>query len=327
MAHELTIRQDGTAEMMYVGEKPWHGLGKELNAPATAKEAIEAAQLDWNVVKRPIYAEYPDDDVIRIPDKAAVVRSDNKSVLGVVGLKYKPVQNVEAFGFFDAVVAQGEAIYHTAGSLKGGRKVFILAQLPGDLKLADDLINRYILLVNSHDGSEALQMMQTRIRVVCNNTLNVALSEGKSRFYARHTPNIMSKANLARDVVGLAAAYDAIFMRKIEQLAQKAWTQHDLEQMVAHVFKFDDEKDFTHQNAQKRAVLETVQDLFVGGMGNEGKTAWDAFNAVTEYIDHERPMRGNHFSENDKRVDASWFGSLAVVRQSTFDYLLEKSKN
>ena len=132
MPAEITETK-GKAEMMYVGRTPWHGLGTQLDGPPTAAEAIAAASLDWTVEMVPVYL----DGGIEIPGKRAAVRTDTGLVMNVMSDRYTPLQNVDAFAFFDAVVGAGEAIYHTAGSLQGGRKVWALARLPGDLKVTN----------------------------------------------------------------------------------------------------------------------------------------------------------------------------------------------
>ena len=167
--------------MMYHGERPWHKLGKPLDHPATATEAITAAGLDWSVTLSPCYAGGEGDEVdapkyLPIAGKRAVVRTDRQLAIGVVGTRYRPIQNTDAFGFFDAVVGEGKAIYETAGSLNDGRRIWMLARVPGDIWVADeDNVKKYLLLCNSHDGGSPLRALFTPIRVVCENTLRAAL--------------------------------------------------------------------------------------------------------------------------------------------------------
>ena len=154
-----------------------------IDNPLTAKEAIAQCGLDWEVETRAVYQYAPMEGNryykhLLIPNKQAVVRTDTEQAFTVMGNGYIPVQNREAFNFFDSVIAQGEAIYDSAGSFFGGRKVWILAKLPGDIAVSDtDKIGKYILLSNSHDGSSALRMKFTPIRIVCSNTLAIALSD------------------------------------------------------------------------------------------------------------------------------------------------------
>ena len=189
-----------TDGMMYTGNAPWHKLGVKLDNPATAAEAIEAAQMEWSVITKPVYARNQAGGFEEVDGKRAIVRADTQEVFTIMGNGYEPVQNKDAFSFFDAVIGQGEAIYHTAGSLYGGKRIWVMAKLPDDIKITpDDVIQPYILLSNSHDGSTALRMQITPIRVVCANTLSVALGSNGG-FYAKHTRNVMQRAKDAREV-------------------------------------------------------------------------------------------------------------------------------
>jgi phage/plasmid-like protein (TIGR03299 family) len=156
MAHELATANDRIA-MMYVGEIPWHGLGMRLDEPATDREAIETAGLNYLAELKDLQTT----DGIPIPQRKAVVRSDSQQILGVVGTSYVPVQNHQAFGFLDAVVADGSLRYHTAGALGKGERIWMLAKLPDDIRVknSDDITEKYLLLSNSHDGSSSLRVI------------------------------------------------------------------------------------------------------------------------------------------------------------------------
>jgi phage/plasmid-like protein (TIGR03299 family) len=317
MPAEIT-RRDG---MMYVASegKPWHGLGVGVDNPATAEEAITAASMDWGVETQPVYQSMGR----LIPNKRAIVRTDTQEVFTIMGDGYEPVQNRDAFSFFDSVVAQGEAMYHTAGSLFGGRKVWILAKLPEDIVVTDtDKIGKYILLSNSHDGSAALRMKFTPIRVVCSNTLSVALSQ-QGGFYAKHTRNVMARATEAREVLGLAAQYYDIFAQQVDRLVNTRMTVIEVQDYLQRLYNF---KDGISYGEQDHRIVKSYEDTLnllnhatnrTGGM--EG-TKWAAYNAVTYYIDHERTVQGQQY-QTDKRLDASWFGGGVDIRQRAFDLL------
>jgi phage/plasmid-like protein (TIGR03299 family) len=164
MAHEIATTADGRAAMFYTGEPPWHGLGTRLDNPATAAEAITAAGLDFTVELTRLTTI----DGIPVPQRVAVVRSDTQDVLGVVSPAYVPVQNRQAFGFLDAIAAEGGIRYHTAGALRRGERVWLLGKLPGEIRVkdSDDVTEKYLLLSNSHDGSSALRVYFTPVRVV-----------------------------------------------------------------------------------------------------------------------------------------------------------------
>jgi len=247
----------------------------------------------------------------------------------VMGKGYQPVQNVEAFGFFDDVIAQGEAVYHTAGSLFNGRKIWILAKLPDDITLnQDDVIQPYILLSNSHDGTNALRMQLTPVRVVCSNTLRFASSE-RGGFYGKHTRNVMQRAGEAREVLGLATAYYEMFARRADQMLNTRMTVMEVQQYLQGVYQFNSDKTYADQDHRVRAAYETTLDLLshpTNTLGGMQGTAWAAWNAVTYYVDHERIVRGTDDQRDDRRLDASWFGAGADLRQRAYDLLVQHSR-
>ena len=172
MSHNLNVTNNKTS-MMYIGESPWHKLGTKLDKPATAFEAIQAAQLDFMVVKFPIKTVRHE---LPVENHFATVRTDTLQTLGVVGSRYEPIQNKDAFDAFDTLVGEGEAIYHTAGALGKGERIWLLAKLPDYIRVnLNDIVEKYLLLVNSHDGSGSVKVKLTPIRVVCENTLSMAL--------------------------------------------------------------------------------------------------------------------------------------------------------
>ena len=172
--------------MFSVRETPWHGLGRiVMDAPAS-REALELAGLDWQVESRNIYSGTGS----MIPGYRANVRSTDDAVLGVVSDRYRIVQNEEAFQFTDDLLGEG-VTYETAGSLQGGKKVWMLARLPRKYLIAGDQIVPYLVIFNSHDGSSGVKVAMTPIRVVCQNTLNLALNTAKRSWTARHTENVL----------------------------------------------------------------------------------------------------------------------------------------
>ncbi|MEK6860792.1 MAG: DUF932 domain-containing protein [Nanoarchaeota archaeon] len=338
MPHELSIREDGTVEMMYVGETPWTGLGTKLLTPATSKEAIEAAHLNWPIITNPVYRNVSVAQFEQIPNMNAIVRLDTQTVFQVASNKYTPLQNVDAFKFFDAVVGSGQAIYHTAGALFGGRRVWILAKLPGELRVTDnDILEKYILLVNSHDGTHALTMKFTPIRVVCNNTLSVALHGNSQSFYARHTPSIINRVVEARELLGLSEAYFENFMLGANKLVEKEFTRQDMNKFVFDLFELDVSKTIDEQRKNKEYAAEKVLDLFSNGRGNNldgvTNTAWAAWNSVAEYSDYFSPVGHsvktgllNTPEVAAKRLGSSWFGRGALLKQKSWDMLLNLDK-
>ena len=312
-----------TDGMMYTGNTPWHKLGVKLDNPATAAEAIEAAQMEWSVITKPVYARNQAGGFEEVDGKRAIVRADTQEVFTIMGNGYEPVQNKDAFSFFDAVIGQGEAIYHTAGSLYGGKRIWVMAKLPDDIKITpDDVIQPYILLSNSHDGSTALRMQITPIRVVCANTLSVALGSNGG-FYAKHTRNVMQRAKDAREVLGLANAYYEMFARQVDQLVNTRMTVIEVQEYLQKVYQFKADQTYADQDHRIVKAYETTLDLLghpTNTLGGIQGTQWAAYNAVTYYIDHEKPVRGQAYRD-DRILDSSWFGTGAGIRQRAYDLL------
>ena len=210
MGHQIEQFEDGTSAFFSARELPWHKLGTVTAGALTAQEAITTAQQDWLVEKRPIYTKLEDGTYLEVKDKFATVRNHPKagfSALGVVGNQYVPVQNMEAFEILDAIRDDSGAVYETAGSLYNGKRVFISMKLPDTLKFAggQDNVDLYILASNSHDSSTAFQLMVTPIRVVCANTLAMAVGEEIETIESLAEPFLVRMGFLARTPRGRVA--------------------------------------------------------------------------------------------------------------------------
>jgi len=320
MAHELTKNQSGQYEMMYVGQKPWHGLGQKLDKPATAEEAITAANLNWTVSQREIITA----DGIDLPNHRAIVRDDNKDVFGVMTQWYQPIQNAEAFGFFDSVVGTGQAIYETAGSIFGGRRIFLTAKLPGEIRATkDDVTQKYLTLINGHDGSLALRMYYTPVRVVCNNTLNASLRDANSSdsIAIYHRGNVEKRIKDAQDALGLAHRYYDEFQNIVDRLVAKQVGAKMVDDMLAEIFQTEG-KDPKHSTAFENA--EKTKNMFENDpkqqlAGIKG-TMWAFYNAVAQYADHEATVVKG---AADKRFNAIVSGTSAGTKQKAMKLCLK----
>ena len=321
MGHELATVNGRTA-MMYVGEVPWHGLGTQLAAPATARETIAAAGLDYEVE----LAAMTTTEGIPVPHKRAVIRTDSKDVLGVVGNTYIPVQNWQAFNFLDAVVADGGLRYHTAGALRKGERIWLMAKLPGQIRVrgTDDVSDKYLLLSNSHDGSSALRVHYTSVRVVCANTLSLADRLGRGEgITIRHQGNLASKVRQAQDVLGLARRYFDDLAGQMDLLAQH---KPSFDQVSAYFRNLVPDPEEGNK-ARAQNVRGELFRLFEEGKGQNMPgvwgTSWAALNAVTEYTDHLRPTRAKtEFDRAANRLESAWFGSGSVLKQKAFEAAL-----
>lgn len=299
MAHEIE-------NMFYVGEAPWHKLGVKVEGNINVQEAIVAAGLDWTVGLKPLFT--PEGTQV---DAQATFRSTDNSILGVVGPTYKPLQNSEAFAFFNPFLESKECTLETAGSLREGKRVWILAKINRAdsviVPQADDKISKYLLLSNSHDGTLSIRVGYTPIRVVCNNTLSLAHGSAQSMLIRiKHKGNVQNALTRVQDAINIA---DATFEATAEQyraLASKGINAQDLEKYVNVVFS----QKATEGKAERSSrVLSDIIPLFEKGRGNDMPgvkgTLWGAYNAVTEYIQYNR---GNAGTSLDKRLDATWFG-------------------
>jgi phage/plasmid-like protein (TIGR03299 family) len=316
MAHNLLI-QNGNASMFYVNEVPWHGLGTKLNGPATAQEAIQAAQLDWPVIKLPLFAGSKH---IPVPDRYAVVRktgnltTKSDPVLGVVGKDYTPLQNRDAFRFFDPIVGQNAAIYHTAGALGQGERVWILAKLPGHIRVVgDDISEKYLLLSNGHDGKSSVQVKFTPVRVVCQNTLTLALDEGKAIRVVHHA-DIHRKLERAHQMLGLIHARFSDMEQAFQQMTRVKMNTNRLADYLSAVYPPVKEPDRMELVQRDRNWSEYFYDQGRGNrMPGVTGTLWAAFNGVTEWQDHRKSRQ----SENQRLV-SSWFGGAFQTKARAF---------
>lgn len=314
-------------KVFVVGEPAWHRVGKVLEKPATAQEAIQAAQLDYPVEKMPVYI-CPDGMNRIVPRKYATVRKDNNAPLGIVGSQYAIVQNTEAFSFFDSIVGEGQAVYHSAGALGLGERIWILAKLPNDIVVKDDVVEKFLLLVNSHDGSSPLQMFFTPIRVVCQNTLTMAMSDRQNEVRIRHSGNIVNKVSFAREILQVTGKFYGEFEGLINQLANRALTATEAKRYFnLIVFNHETRETDSTQLKNKRDKLLT---LFERGVGNEQSriqhTAWAALNAVTEFVDHHHRIKGvSDEGDGSDRVNNIWFGSGAALKRKALSNIVQVS--
>lgn len=303
----------------YYGEKPWHGIGKELNHPGTAKEAIEAANLDYKVELRPAAFELEEGNFKKVQGDNYIIRSDNKIELGRCTSVYHPIQNVEAFDFFDRVVGTGQAIYHTAGALGKGEKIWILAKLPEKIVIGkDDVVEKYLVLVNCHDGHSALKMYFTPIRVVCQNTLNQSLVYAKDGIAIRHCGELRHKIVEAQRVLQLSNEFYGYFGEKAQVMAKKKLNVEDAENYFKAVLFERNDKDTAH----KERIRNRLLTLFEKGMGNSmadiRHSVWTAYNALAEYTDHEATIR-NLDGDKSNRLKNIWFGVGAQLKEKGWD--------
>lgn len=305
--------------MAYAGAVPWHGFGTRLTKRMTSEQALSAGGLDWEVKLTDVRAVKEDGKEIECEENRAVVRLDNDSVLGVVGTSYVPLQNKEAFGFFDTAITERKAIFETVGALGKGERVWMLAKVEGSdfSVLPDDAIQPYLLLSHSHDGSSCVRAKFTPIRVVCQNTLRVALAKSSDEIKIRHTGDVAGKIRSAGDILRVAGAMIDETKPIFIKMAQKQVTSKVAELYIRKSLQpsFSESKE---ASARLDTMVDSVAELMENGRGSDIKgvrgTAWGAYNAITEFIDHKRKVRGGE----DNRIGSIWFGQGSSVKQRAF---------
>ena len=322
MSHEIE-------SCMYAGETPWHGLGEYVgDEPVTSKEAIVAAGLDWEVEKRPLWTANDEGEPrIKVDSHMAVVRKTDDSKLGIVGSNYVPVQNRTSFEFMDSLVDEGLMRYHTAGSLRGGQRIWLLGKIGQSDILPQDTLDRYLLLWNTHDGSGALRALFTGVRVVCANTARIALAEGRGEgVYLRHTANIKNRLEKAKQVLGLANMEFERFTDFAKVLAGLKMKAEAFDAFAEHLIPDNAALD---SNTRAENSRQELQSLFHNGRGQHipgvAGTGWAAYSAAVEYVNYYRSTRGGD-SAQERRFEGSLFGSGDQLIQKAVTYLARASR-
>lgn len=301
--------------MAYAGELPWHGLGTKVKENLTPLEIQKAAGLDWTVSKQPILFAGPvgdGSDDIEINDRFALVRDSDNKFLDIVGKTYRPCQNHDAFEFFDRFVKETKLKMNTAGSLCEGKFVWALAQTDNSFSIGPDKdeVNSYILLVSPHQFGRSLIAQQTTVRVVCNNTLNLALNEkGMTSYKMAHSREFNNEAKMAAaKVLGLATESFGVFKEHVEVLASKKLKRLDMIDFYGSVLglKPDTLNAANDDGLPKSRLLRQFMEAYEGGSpganlaGTKG-TLWGGVNAITYVLDHvsvrdpQKAMRDNLF--------------------------------
>lgn len=343
MAHQINYNnQTGKHSFFSVKVKPWHGLGQIVEDYPTSKEAIQFAGLDYEVEKRRLFTfdsqnSFGNADTIQptmhVPNYFATVRTDNDTVLGVVGKDYQVVQNRDAFAFFDAIVGEANGIrYETAGALgKNGERVFITAKLPDFIRVGkDDLVEKYLFLTTSHDGFGAITAAFTPIRICCNNTLNAAMRNHSNAIKIRHTANAKERLEGAHRLMGITNKYSGQLEELFNQWAKIRLTDREVRILIQ--LALAPSKEILHSLKEKeQAVLSTQFQRACDGayeyaMSNPSQqletakgTLFGAYNAVTGYYQNVRTYKGD-----EAKLKSLLFGGTAQTKtQRAFNLFTE----
>ena len=304
-------------QMMFVGATPWHGLGNQVESDITVADAIVAAGLDWEVGLKNLQTV----DGVPVNHRATYRKTDG-SILGVVGPRYTPLQNRDSFDWFQPFLDAGECALHTAGSLHSGQKVWVLAQLNRDNSeiVSGDEVSKFILLSNSHDGTTAIRVGYTPIRVVCANTLAWAHSNTNSQLIRiRHTRSSKSNLENVRDIMdNINAGFEAT-AEQFRFLASKDFNQADIRRYVKVMLGIEGTIDGDIKT-RTRNIMDEILALVEGpkqSATNVRGTWWAAYNGYNEYLNY------NKGRTEDNRLDSLWFGANANDNNKALNKAME----
>lgn len=339
--HNLEQFGDTTAFVSY-REPGWHNLGTVVSDKLTAETAIKHAELDWNVELHPIHSPVITDtgmEIVEVPDKFAVIRKhplkDKRDALGVVGNRYTPIQNREVFKFLDNLT-DGGATYETAGSMDGGRKVFMTMKMPSSILIdGKDRSDMYLFATTSHDGSFSLNVSLTAVRVVCYNTWRMARRASDFKHSIRHTANSNKSIVKAREVMSMTFEYAGFLQEQAEKLSEIPVFAHDIltftetlfpypKDVVQNMHQLDTQQQRIKNNIDTKR--DKVEHLYLYSQGQQGTvgTAWGLFNAVTEYADYYSQARAKTSQDKAvRRAERQVLSDADVLKDRALDLLLQ----
>ena len=274
---------------------PWHGLGIGVENAPDSKEALELAGLNWRVEQKPIYTS----SGTLIDGYKANVRDTDQSVLGVVSNRYRIVQNEEAFAFTDKLLGEGVK-YETAGSLQNGKRIWLLARLPHEYIIGGEQISPFLVFTNTHDGSGAIKTALTPVRVVCQNTLNLALSSANRSWSMIHTGDVSGKLDEARETLQLANKYMVELGKEFNNLQSKKLSERQVLEFIEELLPEPENASYQ----QKKNIRRLRDDLKLRyfdapDLVTLPKNGWRFINAVSDFATHAKPLRETkNYKEN-----------------------------
>ena len=317
MAHEIEM-VNGKAQMAYVGDVPWHGLGVRVPADLTPEQMLEAAGLNWSVRKVPAHVEINGSQIAI--GQSALVRSFDDEILDVVSDDWNPVQNQTAFEFFNEFIEAGDMEMHTAGSLKGGQIVWGLAKIKDSFELfKGDQIDSYLLFSNFHKYGFSTDVRFTPIRVVCNNTLSLSLSAKVERMVKISHRKVFNPGNV-KEMLGIATDKLAKYKEMASFLGSKKAKGEDIVEYFCRVFPVSGSNENKKKEVSKNAQIAIdILHTQPGAEFAEG-TWWQPFNAVTYMTDH---LVGR---TADTRLTSSWYGTNKNLKTKALELAVEMAE-
>lgn len=315
MAHNID-------SMAYYGEVPWHRLGVRVPSHSDAETMIKAAGLDWEVKMRPAPGAYIDKKgkanryvLVRMP------RQDTKEreiLLGIVTNRYRPLQNVEAFRFFDPIVGDRKSSFETAGSLGQGERVWAQARMPDAMQIVrGDECHNYLLLSNTHTGDGPVSVKFTSVRVVCQNTLMLAMDDGQKAYIVRHSKNMLLRLDELAEFLSITQKVFLKAEQEFKRLARVEMVKGRMNKYLETLFPLTEAQKKKDETPPKwlhiKKVFESRPDLQLDGVRG---TLWGAYNAVAAFEDYRQPKQEELA---DQRLERTWFGSGAELKQKALE--------
>lgn len=334
MAHNLNFNENTSNHSFFsVKEKAWHGLGQIIDQYPTSREAIAFAGLDYQVQKTNLLASLPSggndqfEHAVPVGGYFVTIRTDTNAVLGVVGREYQIVQNRDAFTFFDSIVGGDGIMYETAGALGKGERIFITAKLPGYIQVGvDDLIEKYIFLTTSHDGSGSITAAFTPVRIVCANTLNAAMKNMTNVIKIRHTSNAKDRLRTAHKVMGIANRFSDEVGEVFNTWAKEPITDNQLKKLIEIAMAPNKEVLGNIRDGKVHALstqfTNIVDDVYEYALSNPFQqlpttmgTVFGAYNAITGYFQNVRK-----FADDEAKLKSIVLGGTGQLRgQAAFN--------
>lgn len=343
MSHNINYNKD-RKQYSFVSrrEVPWHGLGTIVDHPMTSAEAIRLANADYQIGLAEMYAKFDSQDQkldsngklikgAKVPGSFATYRKDNLHVFGAVGNKYTVVQNIEAFNFIDNIVQTGEAVIETAGVLGDGERCFVTAKLPDYIRLSNnDVIEGYIFITNSHDGSKMITAALTKIRIVCNNTLTAALGSNTNKIVLKHTKNVHERLGEGLRLMKLNNLFTKELGDLLLNLKAKPLEDKVAKELVRQLILTDEELALVNKNngllkgideisqRKKNTVFDIYKTLDTGvGQEMYKGTALNFYNGITCYVSNVK-----NYTDTEDRLDNLLYGTSSKFVQKALELVV-----
>ena len=320
MAHEITIRENNFAETAFVGDTPWHGLGQHIHEDSTIEEWAVQAGMNWSVNSGKVYYESDiDGPMVDFVGQNVLYRSDTGLPLSVVSDKYKPVQPIECLEFFRNLIVDNGFKIQVAGTLKGGKRLWAIADTGRYAEVTKgDGVGGFLLLSTSCDRTLSTTARFTSVRVVCNNTLQMAMEDNSHCVKFTHMQNF--NVGAAQDKLMKGVESFGSFIKMAQYMQQQQMDSNAANRFLVNLVSTFTQVDGEGYDITQNRTYAKILRLFDGeakGSNLVGHTRWGMLNAVTEYYDHLKPAQNT-----DARLNSAWFGAGNKIKDKATHLLL-----